>query len=617
MNGTDINDSMEQVVVYLRISEDRTGAEAGVERQRQDCLDLCHRLGVLEPVVFMDNDISAYGNKKRPGYLELLERVKLGPTRIVAWHVDRLYRKPRELEDLIDLVESHPIRIDTVKGGAFDLNAHEGRLMARQLVAIASYESGHKADRIRRANRQKAERGEWHGAPKCGYGLGGVLIPEEAAVIREMADRFLAGQSVRQITMWLNRDGGPTPPSKGKSRLNIWHASTVKSILCSARISGQRAYEPTAPRGGEPQGGRAILGPGNWEAIITPEETERIRAVFANPDRRVGRSAKSMLAGIISCGKCGNTLVTGGWRTGQTAPSKQHFYRCLPLQGRPERGGLSASAAGVEAVVTEAIAHAETQAARWEQAATAITKLRQAHAAEGEEHKTVVTAAEEHTQQVRDEVTAPLVAGAMADGQAVLTAQQAAWDAGRAYQQAGRFRRRSAARIHDEAIHAHERLQTDVQQRWGTLPQTPESLDTWAHTVAEKQAAQHPAVIEAEREAHDARAAGGQLARRQFAESQQLRARIYGKTGRAPEGGPAGRAARWRNQAKTLARALSEIETLPTVEVAQLIRQRHAEAEARRVEAERARAERAKQITSFEHEPRPHVDPHRERGIGY
>ncbi|GAA2188755.1 hypothetical protein GCM10009786_19050 [Leucobacter alluvii] len=38
MSGTSINDSMDQVVVYLRISEDRTGAEAGVERQRQNCL---------------------------------------------------------------------------------------------------------------------------------------------------------------------------------------------------------------------------------------------------------------------------------------------------------------------------------------------------------------------------------------------------------------------------------------------------------------------------------------------------------------------------------------------------------------------------------------------------
>lgn len=59
MNGTNISNSgaMEQVVVYLRISEDRTGAEAGVDRQRQDCLDLCARLGITEPAVFMDNDI--------------------------------------------------------------------------------------------------------------------------------------------------------------------------------------------------------------------------------------------------------------------------------------------------------------------------------------------------------------------------------------------------------------------------------------------------------------------------------------------------------------------------------------------------------------------------------
>ncbi len=77
-------------------------------------------------------------------------------------------------------------------GGVFDLNAHEGRLMARQLVAIASNESGHKADRIRRANRTKVERGDWHGPPRFGYGIGGVLIPEQAVIVREMADRFLA-----------------------------------------------------------------------------------------------------------------------------------------------------------------------------------------------------------------------------------------------------------------------------------------------------------------------------------------------------------------------------------------------------------------------------------------
>ncbi len=98
MSGRATDNVVEQVVVYLHISEDRTGAEAGVERQREDCLETCGRLGITDPAIFMDDHISAYSGKKRAGYIELLERVRLGPSRIVAWHVARLYRRPRELE---------------------------------------------------------------------------------------------------------------------------------------------------------------------------------------------------------------------------------------------------------------------------------------------------------------------------------------------------------------------------------------------------------------------------------------------------------------------------------------------------------------------------------------
>ncbi|MFT4137037.1 recombinase family protein [Microbacterium sp.] len=346
---------VEQVLIYLRISEDRTGEEAGVERQRADCLALCARLGlsVSDEDVFMDNDTSAYLNKKRPDFDKMLARIKTGPSRVVVWHVDRLYRRPRELEDLIDLVESHPIRIEAVMGGAFDLNTHEGRLMARQLVAMAAYESGHKADRIRRANRQKAERGEWHGAAKFGYGLGGVLIPEQAVVVREMADRFLAGQSLRSIAKWLNEESGVPSPRADKGTLGVWHATTVKSILVSARISGQRAYEP-ALKGHDGPNGREILGPGNWEAIVTPEETTRIRAMLGSPDRRVGASSITLLSTIATCGKCGAGLVSGR-NPRNTSPGKRHYYRCMPVPAYPERGGLSVSAIGLEELVSEAI----------------------------------------------------------------------------------------------------------------------------------------------------------------------------------------------------------------------------------------------------------------------
>lgn len=55
---------------------------------------------------------------------------------MVVWHVDRLQRQPCELENLINLVEQYLLRIEVVRGGGFDLNTTESRLMARQLVSV-------------------------------------------------------------------------------------------------------------------------------------------------------------------------------------------------------------------------------------------------------------------------------------------------------------------------------------------------------------------------------------------------------------------------------------------------------------------------------------------------
>jgi hypothetical protein len=181
-----------------------------------------------------------------------------------------------------------------------------------------------------------------------------VLISEQAAVVREMADRFLAGQSLRSITSWLNEESGVPAPQAGTGKtLGVWHATTVKSILVSARISGQRAYEPGRKRGDAPNG-REILGPGNWPAIITPEETTRIRAMLSNPDRRVGASSINLLSAIATCGKCGSGLVAGKAKLGPS-DAKRNYYRCMPVPGHPERGGPSVSASGLEAVVKEAV----------------------------------------------------------------------------------------------------------------------------------------------------------------------------------------------------------------------------------------------------------------------
>ena len=345
---------MVSAAVYVRISQDRSGLQAGVRRQQEDCLDLAARLGFEDPVVLADNDISAYDGGGRPGYELLVEQIRSGVSVVVVWHVDRLYRQPRELEDLIGLVERHPVRIEAVRGGGLDLNTVEGRLMARQFVAVAAYESGHKSDRITRAARRKAEQGAWHGPARYGYGPGGVLIPEEAAVVRQMADRFLAGESLRSIARWLNMSG-IAPGRAGTGTAGIWYPYTVRSVLASARISGQRAYAPD--RRSDPVEGREILGPGDWEAIITPEQTARIRAILADPSRRPACPAVlSLLGGIARCGKCGAglTIVKHTSTRGGTATLR---YACRADPSRPQRGGVTINAAHLDEHVAARVLH--------------------------------------------------------------------------------------------------------------------------------------------------------------------------------------------------------------------------------------------------------------------
>src|SRR6478735_12439014 len=109
-----------RAAVYCRISDDRRGTEAGVDRQRKDCLALVEREG-WELVVdsagkdtFTDNDISAYSGRVRPAYQRLVEAVKAGAVDVVvSWHPDRLHRSPRELEDWISLQEATKTKVST------------------------------------------------------------------------------------------------------------------------------------------------------------------------------------------------------------------------------------------------------------------------------------------------------------------------------------------------------------------------------------------------------------------------------------------------------------------------------------------------------------------------
>ncbi len=57
--------------VYARISADTEGKSLGVQRQLEDCRKLAAARGWPVGREYVDNDISAYNGKPRPGYEQM------------------------------------------------------------------------------------------------------------------------------------------------------------------------------------------------------------------------------------------------------------------------------------------------------------------------------------------------------------------------------------------------------------------------------------------------------------------------------------------------------------------------------------------------------------------
>src|SRR5690242_11886220 len=283
--------------IYARISSDPTGTELGVTRQVEDCRKLAAQHGLLVAEEYVDDDRSAWSGKARPAYRRLLDDVRAGSIgAVLVWHSDRLHRQPRELEEYIEVCEPRGVPTFACISGQIDLSNPDGRLIARMLGAVAAHESDSRSRRIRRKHEELAQAGKLAGGGSRPFGYlpdRRTADPFEAAALRGAVARVLAGDSLRAIaTDW---NGRGLRSVKG----GTWTVQVLHRILVSPRISGQRAYH------GE------IVAKGDWQPIITPEESARLRLRLDGHDRTKPRSVRRYLlsGGLLRCGLCDAVLL--------------------------------------------------------------------------------------------------------------------------------------------------------------------------------------------------------------------------------------------------------------------------------------------------------------------
>lgn len=307
---------------YARLSFDDENTGYGVQRQAEDIQALARRKDWDLVEIYTDSNVSAY--KKgivRPEFERMVADLESGRIQgITAYDLDRVARQPRDLERLIDIYDSRPGLVFATVSGEIDLSKSDGRLMARVMISFANKSSADTARRVARAQLQRAQQGKVAGGGHRPYGYerdNVTVVPAEAAVIREAADRILAGDSL--ISVCKSFDGlYPTPGKSVK-----WNRTVLRKILLNPRIAGLRSYKGSVLMGDDGSPVKAI-----WEPIVSVETWEQLTTVLTDASRNLngGRvDRKYLLSGLLRC-PCG-AKMTGAMSKG--VPE----YRCPTDRG--------------------------------------------------------------------------------------------------------------------------------------------------------------------------------------------------------------------------------------------------------------------------------------------
>jgi DNA invertase Pin-like site-specific DNA recombinase len=322
-----------RAVIYARVSQDRIAVRRSVGEQEAECRAIAAGNGWTVVKVFIDNDRSAsrYAKKVRPAFAQLLAFIEAGQAEVLmTWESSRA---SRDLSTFLPLREALIKRrmTWTTADDSFDLSKASDRKRISHEAVDNEHESGRTSERVRRSVRANAAQGRPHG--RFGYGYRRVYHPgtrqltavladdEQAGVLAEIAQRFLAGESFYAIGRDLTARGVPAPHGALK-----WYGTNLRRLMANPTYHGQRTHHGD------------IVGPAIWPAIFDDTTWYQLQAKLQDPARRAHLdpdnrqrlrregAVRHLLSGIARCGVCGARMVVGNNRGIKSYYCKQSFH---------------------------------------------------------------------------------------------------------------------------------------------------------------------------------------------------------------------------------------------------------------------------------------------------
>jgi hypothetical protein len=164
--------------------------------------------------------------------------------------------------------------------------------------------------------------------------------PEQAAIVRQLAEDTLAGKSLNSQALALNQAGIESP------RGGRWTGHGIARLLRKPELA------PATPGGTHAQRTYwgEVVADAVWPPILTYEQHRALVKLLETPGRRasVDSTLRYYLSGAAACGKCGGPLRT--IRQTRVRATVRH-YGCV----KPGCRGVSANIETMERVVGEII----------------------------------------------------------------------------------------------------------------------------------------------------------------------------------------------------------------------------------------------------------------------
>ncbi len=316
---------MQQAAIYARYSTDEQ-RETSIDDQIRRCKEVAQREKYVVPddLIFFDAAITGTekGLKKRTGYQAMMKAWDDGKfNALVSDEISRLARDPIELAKVQAKVESSGVRLLTADGT--DSCNPNWQLMYQIVAAINQHFIRETRFRVVRGMVGQLERGYMIATPPYGYDIEPVndesgeqigthwrINDAEAEIVREMYNMRKAGQAYAQIAHELNARGIVPPRKSTHGKFGYWRQGSVYRLLANSIYRGvfiwhgSTAYAAKAKKDHQQLGMLEYQRP---ELRLVDDETWNL-CVTGRVSRTKYGGGKHMLAGFISCGKCGGTL---------------------------------------------------------------------------------------------------------------------------------------------------------------------------------------------------------------------------------------------------------------------------------------------------------------------